>query len=282
MRAVFVTFFLLLVCAGCASPAPEQVAQVLPTVTAQPSETPTEMASPTATIDFALTAAAWLTETQNAVHLTQTARVPTSTHTVTPTETPNAILTEFARLAATNVAAQQTIIALQSAQNGAQTTRTSNMEAAPTTTPTPTPEPTMTPTPTPDGVMPIQATILYARLPADLYTCPSRGCELRARLDIGVPMVADGTTNGEAINGNSPLWYRLNFNGEWVFIYGEMTTANPPTQIPLNITSSESTVEPLAICPRNCTEAVAWGVSAQHAAACGLDRDGDGMACYGD
>lgn len=35
-------------------------------------------------------------------------------------------------------------------------------------------------------------------------------------------------------------------------------------------------------CPKNCTEARARGVSAQLAAACGLDRDGDGVACYGE
>lgn len=35
-------------------------------------------------------------------------------------------------------------------------------------------------------------------------------------------------------------------------------------------------------CPDNCTEAKEMGVSAEFAAQCGLDRDGDGVACYGD
>lgn len=35
-------------------------------------------------------------------------------------------------------------------------------------------------------------------------------------------------------------------------------------------------------CPSNCTQARAMGLSASQAAACGLDRDGDGVACYGD
>lgn len=35
-------------------------------------------------------------------------------------------------------------------------------------------------------------------------------------------------------------------------------------------------------CPNNCSEAVSMGMSASSAAACGLDRDGDGVACYGD
>ncbi len=35
-------------------------------------------------------------------------------------------------------------------------------------------------------------------------------------------------------------------------------------------------------CPSNCDGAVAMGLSAAQAASCGLDRDGDGVACYGD
>lgn len=35
-------------------------------------------------------------------------------------------------------------------------------------------------------------------------------------------------------------------------------------------------------CPANCDEAVARGLSASQAASCGLDRDGDGVACYGE
>jgi len=37
-----------------------------------------------------------------------------------------------------------------------------------------------------------------------------------------------------------------------------------------------------AICPKNCTEARLMAVSPQFAASCGLDRDHDGVACYGD
>lgn len=37
------------------------------------------------------------------------------------------------------------------------------------------------------------------------------------------------------------------------------------------------------VCPRNCEAAVAAGMSAQAAGQCpNLDRDGDGVACYGD
>jgi len=35
-------------------------------------------------------------------------------------------------------------------------------------------------------------------------------------------------------------------------------------------------------CPSNCTQAREMGLSSEQAAQCGLDRDGDGQACYGD
>lgn len=36
------------------------------------------------------------------------------------------------------------------------------------------------------------------------------------------------------------------------------------------------------VCPENCDAARAGGLTARQAADCGLDRDGDGVACYGD
>lgn len=46
--------------------------------------------------------------------------------------------------------------------------------------------------------------------------------------------------------------------------------------------STSAATEAAFECPANCTEAKARGVSAVQAAGCGLDRDGDGVACYGD
>jgi hypothetical protein len=50
-------------------------------------------------------------------------------------------------------------------------------------------------------------------------------------------------------------------------------------------TRTLQTIKPSAtrfVCPRTCKEAVARGVSAKQSALCGLDRDRDGVACYGD
>lgn len=97
------------------------------------------------------------------------------------------------------------------------------------------------------------------------------------------------------VTGMSGGWYRISFNGDEGWVSGELTSASAPIAAPL------PAVQPAAVgsgggggssqgpaagtegaCPRNCTEAVAMGVSAQRAAECGLDRDGDGVACYGD
>ena len=71
-------------------------------------------------------------------------------------------------------------------------------------------------------------------------------------------------------------------------VYNFDTLVNP-TSVPVIVssttvyTSGSSTSASNARRPRNCTQAVAWGLSESQAAAWShLDRDGDGKACYGD
>lgn len=67
----------------------------------------------------------------------------------------------------------------------------------------------------------------------------------------------------------------------WQLFYadrGSTPAAGVPTATPVTRAISG----PQITCPTNCTEAVAMNITAQQAAACGLDRDGDGVACYGD
>jgi hypothetical protein len=256
----------------------------MPTLMVLPSDTPTAAPTPTPTISFILTAEFHFTSTalaEQSDQETQTASASTSTATQPPTDTPDAMLTEIALLAATNRAAQATISALVERMDQTNSAPTST---EPTDAPVPTPTVTETPTPTPDPVITMPMTILFARLPADLYSCPARVCDRVARLDIGTPMIADGMIQGEAVDGVNALWYRLNYNGVPVYVYSSSVTVQPPTAIPVPGATAESTqeVQMPAVCPRNCREAVAWGLSAQQAALCGLDRDGDGVACYGD
>ena len=272
--------FALLV--GCGSPNSADVQ--LPTLMVLPSETPTPISTLTPTISFILTAEFHLTSTALAAlshQETQTANAPSATAAPAPTDTPDALGTELAALAATNRAAQATISALVERM---ERTNAAPTASAPPDTSTPTAPQTETLTPTPDPVIAMPMTFLFARIPVDLLSCPARTCERMARLDIGTPMVADGMILGEMVDGVNALWYRLNYNGSRVYVYSQSVTLQPPTAIPLPGSVFESTqeVQMPALCPRNCREAVAWGLSAQQAALCGLDRDNDGVACYGD
>jgi hypothetical protein len=56
-----------------------------------------------------------------------------------------------------------------------------------------------------------------------------------------------------------------------------------PTRTPRPTVNQSTQPQSGLSCPRNCSTAVARGMSAQDAAKCpGLDRDHDGVACYGD
>src|SRR5690606_6251900 len=54
------------------------------------------------------------------------------------------------------------------------------------------------------------------------------------------------------------------------------TNTSVPTRTP-QPTVTAPPPSPAFVCPRNCDEARAWGVSAEQEAQCGLDRDNDGM-----
>lgn len=76
-------------------------------------------------------------------------------------------------------------------------------------------------------------------------------------------------------------------NGEWKYVaLGAARVSPTVTSIPIivaPVVRSQPQAQPGFVCPRNCDGAVAMGLSAQQAASCpGLDRDKDGVACYGD
>lgn len=133
---------------------------------------------------------------------------------------------------------------------------------------------------------------------ANARECPRTSCTLVTYFNTGIPLPVNAHTQGEAVEAGNSLWYRVLFNGEQVFVYSGVTTAQAPaTQRPAQpaqpaqpaapSSSGSSSTGPSGVqgnfqCPRNCDGARAAGLSAQQAASCGLDRDGDGVACYGD
>lgn len=80
------------------------------------------------------------------------------------------------------------------------------------------------------------------------------------------------------ITGESNDWYQIEYASGNGWVSAQLTsTSQPSVSNPENPPGATQFT-----CPSNCDGAVQMGLSPQQAAACGLDRDDDGMACYGD
>lgn len=108
-----------------------------------------------------------------------------------------------------------------------------------------------------------------------------------------------GTVTGQSVSG-SALWYEINHDGETGYIHSSLITTTRPVSRPSTTTTQQQSVEPATVQqpaiqptqpplpantvrPDNCAHAVAMGLTAQQAAQWPhLDRDKDGVACYGD
>lgn len=130
----------------------------------------------------------------------------------------------------------------------------------------------------------------------NVRSCPKTSCDVVIKIAAGEAIVSDGYVNGDAANTGNTIWYRVMVDGKEAYIYSGVVTMNKPSTTTTNsgstTTSNNTTIViqqsvPTAasegfVCPSNCDGAVAMGLSPQQAAACGMDRDGDGVACYGD
>lgn len=124
-----------------------------------------------------------------------------------------------------------------------------------------------------------------------IRTCPqggAAGCEVIAVLSVGEAIMTYGTREGSAYDG-STLWYETVYNGRDGFVHTRLVQSSPPpapTPVPVVVpnTSSDGTgAQTNNVRPDNCAEAVAMGLTAQQAGQWShLDRDNDGVACYGD
>lgn len=115
---------------------------------------------------------------------------------------------------------------------------------------------------------------------------PNTTSAIVARLGSGVSIAVVDTVEGARVSG-STTWYEVAVGSGRGYIHSSLLRAGAPAA---SSSSGGSTASSTAggttpsTCPRNCTEAVAMGLTAEQAAACGryLDRDGDGRACHGD
>ncbi len=250
---------------------PSATPQPTATQTTTPTPTSTHTPSPTMTPTHTLTPSATFTPS-NTPTITPTftaSRTPTSTYTPSLTMTPTDTLTPSATFTPSN---------------------TPTITPTFTASRTPTSTLTRTVTATPPAVTPMSRTTFYAISAANLRSCPrtTTACAPVDRLSVGDTITVSGSIQGETVGG-SFVWYVTERAGRTLYIHSSVVSKTRPASGGTSPSTgsggqpSGPVVGPTQFtCPRNCTEAVNMGLTAQQAAACGLDRDGDGVACYGD
>lgn len=137
----------------------------------------------------------------------------------------------------------------------------------------------------------------YAASTANIRECPSTNCAALRTLGAGDTVTLDASAEGQSVNAGNSEWYRVQGGG---YVYSSVVSSSRPViQQP---TSPGQPAQPAAPGepaapgqptqppaqgnnqrPGNCATAVAMGLSPQQAAQWPhLDRDKDGVACYGD
>lgn len=113
---------------------------------------------------------------------------------------------------------------------------------------------------------------------AKVRSCPKTSCSVLVKLDKGTAIDALEEVKGDPVS-KSTVWYRIDVDGKEGYIHRSLVSAVAPKVSNATAVPSRSTGK----VPKNCTEAKAMGLTAEQAAQYpGLDRDHDGVACYGD
>lgn len=251
------------------------------------TDTPEPTASSTTLPTETFTATASLTPTstepaeQQAV-IPATTQIPTEraieteTTTATPTATPSHT---------------STATATETLTPSPSSTATATMTVSPSSTITDTPTRTPGPSQTPVPVVTVMRETYYARSSANLRACPRTTCDIMGQTASGTSLDVTGVTTGEAVNSGNAGWYRVNWRGQEAYIYSGLVSTSPlPTAAPAPVQQPQAPAQAPAAQqgqstrrPANCDEARAMGLTAEQAAQWPhLDRDRDGVACYGD
>lgn len=165
-------------------------------------------------------------------------------------------------------------------------------ENAPTSTPRPAANPTRAATAAPvvntAEVVAMPDQDFWAANGINVRECPSTSCAAIGRVNQGTQLTANGRTEGEAVNSGNRVWYRVQYGGGYGFVYSGVVTDRAPVLAPtaapqVQQPAPEIPLQPPSRRPQNCTDARAMGLTAEQAAQWDhLDRDDDGVACYGD
>lgn len=129
---------------------------------------------------------------------------------------------------------------------------------------------------------------------ANVRSCTNTGCQIVVGLAGGTQVTVTGSEDGASVSG-STQWYSVRLrDGRTGYVHSSLVREGiifvAATSAPAGGSgagAANTSVPPAGptsfVCPRNCEGAVAMGLSPQQAATCpGLDRDKDGVACYGD
>lgn len=126
----------------------------------------------------------------------------------------------------------------------------------------------------------------YTTRNANVRSCARSDCDLLGTVNSGTTITVTGTTDGEEVVAGNVLWYQVNYGGQSAYIYSPSLTKNAPVRVVTAVPQQPSGQQPAAPVqgyPDNCTEAVAMGLTDVQAGQYShLDRDDDGVACYGD
>lgn len=220
----------------------------------------------------ASTSTAVVIQSTDDAHATQTATLWTPTHTFTPSMTPS-------------ITPSPTI------------TDTPSITPSPTITDTPAPTSTARPTNTPRPTSLPSGTTYYSQgNGVNVRDCPQLDCDIVVALGFGQSIeIIDTNVDGADVDGDT-RWMEGVFNGNLVYVHSSLVSrSQPSTPVPAQQSNTSSTTNNTSTNntggsgttntqrPANCAEAVAMGLTAEQAAQWShLDRDGDGVACYGD
>jgi hypothetical protein len=138
-------------------------------------------------------------------------------------------------------------------------------------------------------VQPINSEMYYTTRDSKVRKCASTTCDNLGIISAGKSIVVTGSISGEEVTAGNVLWYQVQYGGQVAYIYSPALTKTAPIQLVPTVIPEPAVVQPISpiqsqsfVCPSNCAGARDMGLSPQQAASCGLDRDGDGEACYDD
>jgi hypothetical protein len=141
----------------------------------------------------------------------------------------------------------------------------------------------------------ISPTTLTVTGGANSRECPQTTCSVVMKLPRGTIVTADATAVGQAVSKKNNIWYHIILaDGRQAFVYSGTVTVSAAPVVSDPAAPAVTVEQPAAVVeqpaattnsvrPANCAAAVAMGLTAEQAAQWPhLDRDKDGVACYGD